>query len=115
MITQGPTVFGYTEGCVKKNEMVQLDYMNKGKVKEFVRKHMKPVYMRMPIGFMQWSENAKTPCARIMAVMIALEGASSRWYWENFGSSFLNAAYIKINSDEAQKLKRNSGVSSKRV
>ena len=38
---------------MKKNEMVQLDCRNKGKVKEFVRKDMKPVYMRMPAGCMQ--------------------------------------------------------------
>ena len=91
---------------MKKNETGQLDYRNKGKVKEFVRKDMKPVYMRMPAGCMQWSENPKTPCARIMAVMIVPESASPRWYWENFGSSFLNAAYIELNSDEAQKLKK---------
>ena len=86
---------------MKKDEMAQLDYRNKGKVKSFVRTHMKPAYMRMPDKCMQWSENAKTPCARIMAVMIVPEGASPRWYWENFGSSFLNAAYIELNSDEA--------------
>ena len=91
---------------MKKNEMVQLDYSNKGKVKEFERKHMKPVYMRMPVGCMQWSENAKTPCTRIMAVTIVPEGASLRWYWDNFGSFFLNAAYIELNSDEGQKLKK---------
>ena len=91
---------------MKKNEMVQLDYRNKGKVKEFVRTHMKPVYMRMPVGCMQWSENAKTPCARMMAVMIIPEGASPRWYWDHFGSSFLNSAYIELNSDEGQKLKK---------
>ena len=62
--------------------------------------------MRMPAGCMQWSENAKTPCARIMTVMIVPEGASPRSYWENFGSSFFNAAYIELNSDEAQKLKK---------
>ena len=91
---------------MKKNEMVQLDYRNKGKVKAFVRTHMKPVYMRMPVGCMQWSENAKTPCARMMAVMIIPEGASPRWYWDHFGSSFLNSAYIELNSDEGQKLKK---------
>ena len=66
---------------MKKNEMVQLDYRNKGKVKELLRKNMKPVYMRIPAGYMQWSENAKTPCTRIMAVIIVLEGVSPRWYW----------------------------------
>ena len=41
-----------------------------------------------------------------MAVMIVPEGASPRWYWDNFGSSFLNAAYIELNSDRGQKLKK---------
>ena len=91
-----------TEPRMKKNEMVQLDYRNKGKVKAFVRTHMKPVYMRMPVGCMQWSEKAKTQCARMMAVMIGPEGASPRWYCEHFGLSFLNSAYIELNSDEGQ-------------
>ena len=91
---------------MKKNELVQLDYRNKGKVKAFVRTHMKPVYMRMPVGCMQCSENPKTPCARIMAVLIVPESADPRWYWKNFGSSFLNSAYIELNSDEGQKLKK---------
>ena len=91
---------------MKKDEMAQLDYRNKGKVKSFVRTHMKPAYMRMPDKCMQWSENAKTPCARMMAVMIVPEGASPKWYWDHFGASFLNAAYIELNSDEGQKLKK---------
>ena len=91
---------------MKKNKMVQLDYRNKGKVKEFVRKHMEPVYMRMPLGCMQWSENAKTPCAKTMAVVTVPEGASRRWDWDHYGSSFLNAAYIELNSDRGQKLKK---------
>ena len=97
---------GRNSSRMKKDEMDQLDYRNKGKVKAFVRTHMKPVYMRMPVGCMQWSENAKTPCARMMAVMIIPEGASPRWYWDHFGSSFLNSAYIELNSDEGQKLKK---------
>ena len=90
----------------KKDEMGQLDHRNKGKVKAFGQKHTKPVYMRMTAGYMQWSENPKTPCARIVAVMMVPESASPRWYWEKFGSSFLNVAYIEINSDEAQKMKK---------
>ena len=90
---------------MKKNKKVQLDYRNKRNVKEFVGKDMKPVYMRMSAGYMQWSGNAKTLCARIMTVMIVPEDASPRWYWDNFRLSFLTTAYIELNSDEVQKLK----------
>ena len=89
----------------KQGMMGQTEHRNKVRVKEFVKRELYPSYKRLPKGWEKWSVNHKTPCARVMSVVKVPPAVGAEWYWERYGSSFFNTAYVELGSEDANKLR----------
>ena len=89
----------------KQGIMGQTEHRNKVRIKDFVKKELYPSYKRLPKGWEKWSVNHKTPCARVMSVVKMPPAVGAKWYWETYGASFFNTAYVELESEDANKLR----------
>ena len=63
-----------------KKRLTQTDHRNILSVKLFCRNVMHCSYKRLPRGWGKFSDNPKTPCARIMEKIVTPPGTSRAYY-----------------------------------
>ena len=85
--------------------MGQTEHRNNVHVKDFVKKELYPSYKRLPKGWGKWSVNHKTTCAQVMSAVKVPPAMGTEWYWETYGAFFFNTAYVKLGSEDANKLR----------
>ena len=87
----------------KQGIVGQTEHRNKMRIKDFVKKELYASYKRLPKGWEKWSVNHKTSCSRVMSVVKVPPAVGAEWYWERYGSSFFNTAYVELGSEDGNK------------
>ena len=81
-------------------------------VKLFCRNVMYCSYKRLPRGWANFSDNPKTPCARIMEKVVTPPGTSRAYYWKTKVVYYVSKAYLELAGiDTARLLKQFRGES----
>ena len=95
-----------------RKSLTQTDHRNFVAVKLFCRNKMYCNYKRLPGGWAKYSDNPKTPCARILKEVITPSTTSRVFYWNTKVVSYVSKSYSKLaGTDIARLLKQYRGES----
>ena len=93
-----------------RKSLTQTDHRNLVAVKLFCRNKMYCNYKRLPPGWAKYSDNPKTPCARIMKEVITPSTTSTVFYWNTKVVSYVSKSYSELaGTDIARLLKQYRG------
>ena len=93
-----------------RKSLTQTDHRNLVAVKLFCRNKMYCNYKRLPPGWAKYSDNPKTPCARIMKEVITPSTTSRVFYWNTKVVSYVSKSYSELaGTDIARLLKQYRG------
>ena len=93
-----------------RRSLTQTDHRNLVAVKLFCRNKMYCNYKRLPPGWAKYSDNPKTPCARIMKEVITPSTTSRVFYWNTKVVSYVSKSYSELaGTDIARLLKQYRG------
>ena len=95
-----------------RKSLTQTDHRNLVAVKLFCRNKMYCNYKRLPGGWAKYSDNPKTPCARIMKEVVTPSGTNRVYYWNTKVVSYVSKSYSELaGTDIARLLKQYRGES----
>ena len=93
-----------------RRSLTQTDHRNLVAVKKFCRNKMYCNYKRLPGGWAKYSDNPKTPCARIMKEVVTPSGTNRVFYWNTKAVSYVSKSYSElVGTDIARLLKQYRG------
>ena len=93
-----------------RKSLTQTDHRNLVAVKLFCRNKMYCNYKRLPPGWAKYSDNPKTPCARIMKEVVTPSGTNRVYCWNTKVVSYVSKSYSELaGTDIARLLKQYRG------
>ena len=89
-----------------KKNWTGIDYANDHKIREYCREKIWPIYSRLSEGWNVYSENNRSLCARIMAIVDVEPGRSLKGLWLQNCAPSVNRLFIDMMSKETASCKK---------
>ena len=89
-----------------KKNWTGIDYANDHKIREYCREKIWPIYSRLSEGWNVYSENNRSLCARIMAIVDIEPGRSLKGLWLQSCAPSVNRLFIDMMSKETASCKK---------